>query len=290
MPIVLGLAAAFAYGLSDFFAGILSRRVHYSLVALIGNGVACLATIVALLATTASTPSTQALAWGAASGIGSGLGTLVLFRGLARGRMGVVAPLSALGAAAIPVVIGVVIGDRPSFTAWAGVVLALPAIWLVSTSSEPVGETGSSTDGPRPVMASGAIEGLLAGLCFALLFVGLDFAGDGSGLWPVVAGQATGVVIPAIFLAGTVSRLGGVRMPRRDAALITLVGMLGATAAIAYFLSTQDGLLSIVAVLTSLYPAVTVLLARIVLHEPMARRQAVGLVLAGIAVALIVLG
>jgi uncharacterized membrane protein len=294
MPIVLGLVAAFAYGLSDFVAGIVSRRVHYALVALIGNGVACLVTILALLATTASTPTTQALAWGAASGIGSGLGTLVLFRGLARGRMGVVAPLSALGAAAIPILIGVVLGDRPSIVAWAGVVLALPAIWLVSTSDGATSDEGASAPGaatkPRFGLASGALEGLVAGLCFALLFVGLNFAGDGSGLWPVVAGQAAGVIALAIVLVGTVRRLGGVRMGRRDAALTTSVGVIGAAAAIAYFLSTQGGLLSIVAVLTSLYPAVTVLLARMVLNEAIARRQAVGLVLAGIAVALIVLG
>jgi uncharacterized membrane protein len=287
--IALGLTAAFAYGLSDFVAGLLSRRVHYSLVAVIGNGVACLATIIALIVTAPPEPSTQALFWGAASGVGSGLGTLVLFRGLALGRMGVVAPLSALGTAVIPILIGVGLGDRPSLPAWAGVLLALPAIWLVSTSGESAAETGPTTDA-RPAMASGAIEGLLAGVCFALLLVGLNLAGDGSGLWPVVSGQVCGIVILAVVMAGTVRRLGRVRIGRRDTGIAAAVGVIGAAASTSYFLSTQAGLLSIVAVLTALYPAVTVVLARIVLDERISRRQGIGLALAGLAVVLIVVG
>jgi uncharacterized membrane protein len=301
VSIVLGLTAALAYGLSDFIAGLLSRRIHYALVALIGNGVACAATIAALVLTAPPDPTTRAIFWGAASGIGSGLGTLVLFRGLARGRMGVVAPLSALGTAVIPILIGVGLGDRPPIPAWAGVLLALPAIWLVSTTGEATahGKTGAGNEGQaaprietggRAGLASGAVEGLLAGLCFALLLVGLNLAGDGSGLWPVVAGQVCGVVILGIVLVGTLRRLGNIRIGRRDAGVAAAVGVLGAVASTSYFLSTQAGLLSIVAVLTALYPAATVLLARVVIHERVAPRQALGLALAGIAVMLIVLG
>ena len=289
MAVALGLAAALAYGLGDFLAGLLSRRLHYVLVEVIGHVVACALTVLALLVSTRTSPSSQALLWGAASGVGSALGTLVLYRGLGRGRMGVVAPLSALGAAVLPVIIGVALGDRPSALAWTGVVLALPAIWLVST-------TGRSLQGPAeevpagpPVLATGVVDGLLAGVAFALLFVGLNLAGDGSGLWPVAVGQASALVLLALFTVGTLRRLGIVRLaPRQIAGSIT-VGVLGAAAAVAYFLSTHAGLLSIVAVLTSLYPAVTVLLAAVVLHEAVSRRQGVGLLLAGAAVALIVL-
>ena len=98
------------------------------------------------------------------------------------------------------------------------------------------------------------------------------------------------VTLLAIVMIGTVSRLGGLRLGRRDATAAIGVGVISAIAAIAYFLSTQAGLLSIVAVLTALYPAATVLLARIVLHEAISRRQAAGLLLTGVAVALIVLG
>jgi uncharacterized membrane protein len=286
--IVLGLVAAFAYGLNDFVAGLLSRRVHFALVALIGNAVALAATLGALIVTTPPSPSSNALWWGVASGFGVGFGSLMLFRGLAQGRMGVVAPLSALATAVIPILIGVALGDRPSIIAWAGVLLALPAVWLVSTTGG--GVTDGETDpAKRQVLASGAVDGLLAGVGFALLLVGLNFAGDGSGLWPVVAGEASSLVFLSVVLIGTVRRLGGLRLPRREAAAAGAVGVVGAVGAIAYFLSTQAGLLSIVAVLTSLYPAVTVVLAGVVLHEPIIRRQAMGLVLAGIAVVLIVL-
>jgi uncharacterized membrane protein len=292
MAIVLGLAAALAYGLGDFVAGLLSRRVHYALVAVIGNAVAFAVTVVALVVTTRADPTPQALLWGAASGIGSGFGTLVLFRGLAQGRMGVVAPLSALGAAVVPVVIGVALGDRPSAPAWLGVVLALPAIWLVSTTGNQGSDeaTASRKTAGRPALAAGAVDGLMAGVGFALLFVGLNLAGDGSGLWPVVAGLGTALIVMAVVVVGMLPRLEIRRLAARDGAVAASVGVFGAAAAIFYFLSTQAGLLSIVAVLTSLYPAATVLLARVVLHESISRRQAAGLALAAVAVVLIVLG
>src|SRR3990170_2124335 len=143
LAIALGLGAAVAYGLGDFIAGRLSRRVHYALVALIGNIAAFGVAVLGLGVSTAGGPTTEALLWGVGSGLGGGFGALMLYRGLGRGRMGVVAPLSGLGAAVLPVVVGVVLGDRPSPPAWMGVLLALPAIWLVSTSARP----GSDGDG-----------------------------------------------------------------------------------------------------------------------------------------------
>ena len=104
--------------------------------------------------------------------------------------MGIVAPLSALGTAALPVVIGVALGDRPPAVAWAGVALALPAIWLISTS-------GSPSAGGK--LGAGVVDGLLAGVGFALLLVGLGLAGEGSGLWPVAAMQASSLAILAAF-------------------------------------------------------------------------------------------
>jgi len=285
--ILLGLGAALAYGISDFIAGRLSRRMHYAPVAMIGNLIALATTVVAILVAVPATPDGAALAWGAASGVGSALGTLMLYRGLGSGRMGVVAPLSALGAAALPVVIGVLLGDRPSTAAWAGVALALPAIWLVSTSSHP---DDDEVAGGRPRLAEGVLDGLGAGVGFALLLTGLGLAGDGSGLWPVLAGEVCAVVILGVVLVGVLRRLGPTRWSPRDGAGAASVGVLGGLAAILYFLATHSGLLSIVAVLTSLYPAVTVVLAVAILREDISRRQALGLVLAVIAVGLIVAG
>ncbi len=285
--VVLGLGAALAFGVSDFVAGRLSRRLHYALVALVGNFVALGVTALALVGSPYAGPQPEALLWGAASGVGGGFGTLMLYRGLGRGRMGVVAPLSALGAAVLPVLVGVALGDRPSMAAWAGVLLALPAIWLVSTSARREEEAGGG--GPR-VSKGEVVDGLLAGAGFALLFVGLGVAGEGSGLWPVVAGQASSVVLLAAVLVGTLRGMDIRRSAVRDLAGAASVGILGGAASILYFFSTHEGLLSIVAVVTSLYPAVTVLLAAAVLHEAISRRQGIGLALAGLAVVLIVLG
>ena len=287
MAILLGLTAALGYGAGDFLAGLLSRRIHHVLVALIGDVVALGLTAAALGLTANAGPSSTALFWGAASGVGGGIGTVVLYRGLGRGRMGIVAPLSALGAAAIPVVVGVALGDRPNLIAWAGVILALPAIWLVSTSGD------TTTDEPSAGqlgLAAGVADGLMAGVAFALLFVGLDLAGGESGLWPAAASQVAAVLVLAIVSIAMWRTLGARSLMPRDVVGAASVGVLGAIATIAYFLSTQTGLLSIVVVLASLYPAVTVVLAAVLLQEPIGRRQAIGLVLAGVAVLLIVLG
>lgn len=298
MAAALGLAAALAYGLSDFIAGLASRRASFVLVAVIGNAMACVVTLAVLVPTASAAPAAQAALWGAASGVGSALGTLALYRGLGRGRMGVVAPLSALGAAIVPTGFGVVLGERPSLAAWSGIALAMPAIWLVS---KPQSEDTGPAEGPasagtvaapavrRSRLAVGVADGLLAGLGFALLFVALDLAGDASGLWPVATGQIAALVVLLCF--GLATR-GGRRapVPRRAALGAVSTGVLGATATILYFLSTQAGLLAIVAVLTSLYPAVTVLLAALALREPVTPSQGLGLALAGSAVALIVLG
>jgi len=281
---LLALAAAFGYGLGDFIAGMVSRRLHYAVVAVI-SGIAALVTTVVAIALLSPTSATQsALAWGAVSGIGTALGTLALFRGLGRGRMGVVAPVSGVTAAAIPVVVGVVIGDRPGLIAWVGVALAVLAIWLVSAEAD---TAASEAEGPR--LATSVSDGFLAGVGFAILFIGLNFAGDGSGLWPVLASELAALVAFAAAFLMALPSVERRRPATRDLGMGALVGVIGAGSSIAYFLATTAGLLSIVTVLTSLYPAVTVILAIVVAHESVGRRQSLGLGLACVAIALIVL-
>ena len=279
--ILLALGSALAYGAADFIAGWLSRRSHYARVALLAQLAAAMGTLLASLVV-GGRPSGPSLAWGALSGLGGGLGTLALYRGLARGRMNVVAPLSGVLAAALPALFGLLLGERPGPAALAGLGLALPAVWLTARTEEPAG--------PDSVRASsGAIDGVLAGLGFAVLFIGLQRAGRGEGLWPTAASQLV-AALPMLALYA--------RSPRRasgpeDAWLrygAILAGALVALAAICFFLGTQRGLLTVVAVLTSLYPAVTVALARWILSERIGRWQGVGLALAGASVALISAG
>ena len=285
MASVLALLSAFGYGLGDFVAGMISRRVHYAIVAVVAGISAPIVTIVAVLITTPVVPSPNALFWGAASGVGTGLGSLALFRGLGRGRMGVVAPVSAITAAALPVILGVVLGDRPAILAWVGVALAFPAIWLVSSPEH----DPEVVVGDRPMVATSVSDGLLAGAGFALLFVGLKLAGDGSGLWPVFINELAALPIMAVAAVAALPTIKRRRPASLDLAGAAAVGVIGAASSVAYFLATHSGLLSLVVVLTSLYPAVTVILAVVVAREPVGRRQAIGLVLVSVAIVLIVL-
>ena len=176
--VVLALGAALAYGVSDFVGGVVSRRTSVWPVAFTACLGGAIGTVL-LAVVVPGDPSTSDLAWGLLAGVGSGTGTAFLYRGFATGRMGVVAPVSAVGAAVLPVVIGVVIGERPSPLAWLGILVALPGIWLVSR--EPAG-----LDAARGV-AAGLADGILAGVGFGLLFAALGQVPDAAGFWPVLA-------------------------------------------------------------------------------------------------------
>ena len=279
--ILLALGAALAYGVTDFVAGWLSRRSHYARVAVIAQVVSGLGALLTSLVV-GGRPSGASLAWGALSGLGGGLGTLALYRGLARGRMNIVAPLSGVLAAALPALLGLALGERPGPGAMVGLVIALPAVWLTARTEE---RGGSAPEASR----TSVVDGALAGLGFAVLFIGLQRAGRGEGLWPTASSQLVAALPMLVLYAGTMRppaapEQGWIRIAP------VLVGVLVALAAILYFLATQRGLLTVVAVLTSLYPAVTVALARWLLGERIGRWQGVGLALAGTSVALISAG
>jgi uncharacterized membrane protein len=270
MGILLGLAAAILYGSSDFSGGLASRRLGSLQVTIIGSVVATALAWAALLSLGGPGPSVRAVAWGLVSGLAGGAGTLVLYRGLARGQMSVVGPLSALGAAVVPVAAGIAMGERPSLLTVAGVVVALPAILLVAASGSVRGKFGA-----------GLVDGLAAGVAFGILFVGLAQAGHHAGLWPVACEQ-TGMLL--LTLAVAVKSRQPMRIPVRAAGLPLLAGASGMSATLAYFYATHFSMLAIAAVLVSLYPGVTVLLARALLHERFTPAQRAGLGLATLAI------
>lgn len=277
MGVLLAFVAALSYGASDFVAGVFSRRVTPYAVAAIGQ-LGALAVVIACGPTLvpATHVTTAALAWGALSGVGNGVGTLFLYRGFGTGRMSVVAPLSAVGAAALPVVAGVAWGERPPALAIVGIVLAMPAIALVSRGHR------AQESGRR----RGIGDGLVAGAGFALLFIALGRVPAGAGLWPLVAGQLVALVTVAVATLATRSSL---RTPGRAVGGVLIAGALGGAATVFYLLAAQRALMSVVAVVTSLYPALTVLAAMILLHERIGRGQAAGLVTAAAAITLIAL-
>ena len=265
MTILLSLVAAAAYGLSDFNGGTFSKRAGAWAVSLVAQLTgAALVLVVALVQ--GGSPTGEDLLWALVGGLGNGFGTAYLYRGLASGRMGVVAPVSGVGAVVVPVLAGAAAGERPGLVVWIGIVLALPAIWLVSR--EPV---DALPGGPSP---TGALDGLVAGLGFGTLFAALAQIHDAAGLFPLALNQlVAGAVIVAVA-----SSLRAPWVPRsRYAVGGTVSGALGALATGLFQEATRHGYLAIAAVVTSLYPAFTVVLAATVLHERVHRAQAIGL-------------
>lgn len=282
MTVILALGSAIAYGLSDFLGGIFSRRSSVWPVAVSVQAGGTVFVLAAALLVPGD-PGVTHLLWGALSGVGSGLGTVFLYRGFATGRMSVVAPVSAVGSALLPVAVGVVSGERPTVLAWLGIVCALPAIWLVSAGEGEEGITGERVAS----RSTGVLDGVLAGLGFGFLFVALGQVPSGAGLLPAGLGLATSVPVVVGLAAG----LRQAWVPRRrHVPPAVAVGALAAAATVLFQLASQSGLLTIVSVLSALYPAFTVLLAVLVLREHIHRGQAVGLALAGTAVTLVALG
>jgi drug/metabolite transporter (DMT)-like permease len=279
--VLLGLLAALAYGTSDFIAGAAGRRGDPRAVAAVAQPLGIIAAAVAVVAGRAHDPSPGALWWGALSGVGTGVGTMALYWGLSVSRMSVVAPISGVVTAGLPAVAGALIGQHLSAVAWAGVVAGIPGVALVS--AQPGDEAGGT--GAR----DGVIAGLTAGAGFALLFIALDRAGTGAGAWPLLPGQAVGTGLILAWLIPARSR------PRREAwgpsaRSGSCAGILGGTANLLYLAATGESQLAVVAVVTALYPAFTILLARVVFREHWSRVQVAGMVVSAFAIAAVSTG
>ena len=294
LAVVLALASAIGYGGSDFAAGLASRSAPVIQITLLASAVSALIVLAALPFAASPGPSATALAWGFGAGLGGTLGAFALYLGFRHAAFSVAAPLSAVAAAGFSVLAGLLYGERPTTLALTGIVLALPAIVGVSVSAgggeeeeEAAAEEGAATGTHAGRPAAGVVLGLLAGVGFALLFIGLDRAGSGSGLWPVVA-ATVGEFAAALVAAAAVRSFtlcGG-----RARLLAVITGVAGASGTILFFLATHQGFLAVTAVLTSLYPAVTIVLARTVLGERLTALRLGGLVTAGACVTLIALG
>ena len=216
------------------------------------------------------------------AGTGSGVGVGFLFRGLAAGRMSVVAPLSAVGAALVPVALGFALGERPGTLVTLAILAAFPGIWLVASGDEPAQATGSTDSTGSP----GVLDGILAGLGFGVMFSALGQVPDGAGLWPLTLAQ----VVSAVAAAALAAALRAPWRPTRSSWRAAIAGPLSAVAVLSFQLATQSGLLTVSSVLASLYPAATVVLALVVLKERIHPLQAVGLALCGATVTLVALG
>jgi drug/metabolite transporter (DMT)-like permease len=281
---LLALASAGLYGAADFLGGLASRRASTLAIVVLSQlaGLVLLLILIPLLpAATASRPD---LTWGAIAGVTGGAGVALLYRALAVGTMAVVAPTTAVCAVAIPVLVAIALGERPGPWALGGIALAIVAIVLVSrqasTDADDPPFRGSDRGMPR-----GLGLALGAGVAIGLFFLALSRASADAGLWPLVSARVVSIVL---FAAIGVALGRSFSMDRRVLTIAAAGGALDMLANALYLVATRSGPLSIVVTLASLYPASTVLLARVVLGERLSSAQAAGVACALAAVTLIV--
>ncbi|MDJ0361187.1 DMT family transporter [Rhodococcus sp. H29-C3] len=273
---MLALVAAVGYGVSDFVGGVASRRVAALRVVIVSYPFS-LVVVLLIAPFVGGTVSLVPMLWGLASGVAGGLAVWWFYLALASGPMAVVSPLTAVLVAGIPVLAGLMIGERPGILAFCGIALALVAVVLVSKESpdEATGEVAGGRDMKFTRTVAWLTVG--SGITFALAFICLHQIGDGAGLWPLAASRAsaTAVVWSVALATGHFSAPHGSVLK-----LAAFVGVLDVVANAALLYAYQGGMLSLVSVIASLYPAATVLLAMVMLGERVGRLQQIGMVIA----------
>jgi drug/metabolite transporter (DMT)-like permease len=274
MAIFLGLAAGLLYGAADFVGGLATKRAPLLAVVLLSQAFGAVLLAAALPVVAPAPMVASDFAWGTGAGVAGTVGVTWLYRGLARGRMSVVAPISAVVGALVPLVYGLLSGERPGPPALAGAALALGAVALVTSPSGGEAERG----------ASGATDGAAAGLGFGFFFIFLANTRAEAGLWPIAGARLSSLVVMGALIA--IGRRWS-PPPRGVIPAIAGAGCLDVVSNVLYLLATRRGLLSLVAVVTSLYPVSTVALARAFLKERSTPPQSIGVICAVVGVALI---
>jgi drug/metabolite transporter (DMT)-like permease len=272
LVVIFALFAAAAWGSGDFTNGLSARRVGPFHAVLISYIVGLLALVIVALARLEKLPPPADLMWGALAGLSGMVGLGFLLRGFAVGRMGIVAPVSAVLGTATPIIVAAFTEGLPRELQLLGFGLALVSIWMLSRPEE---------GGGRP---TGLGMALLAGLGFGGYFSAIGQVGPSAVFWPLAAGR---LASSALMVAFALSARRALIPPRAPLRLLTLAGMLDVGGNVFFLLAVQNGRLDVAAVLGSLYPAVTAILARLIAREHMARLQMIGVAVAVLAIALI---
>jgi len=307
LPLILAAFASLTFGVADFVGGMASRRTR-AVTVVAGSHLIALVMIFGLGPFFGEgMPPFADLAWGFVAGLAGAVGLAVFYHALATTRIGVAAPVASVVSTLTPVLYGVVSGERPEAVAWAGMVLAIPAMLLipatrrgeidrVAPGSASVRRVGRKLMGPAidryPLPADphgrtghrAAMLGAIAGFGFGLFGIFISLTGAESGLWPLAGSRVGSLVLMGVLVPLMKARY----LPEREAwPMVATAGILDMTANVLFLLAVREELLSLVAVIMSFYPASTIVLARFVLGERTVRRQLAGLALAGVAVTLI---
>ena len=272
--ILFGALSALSWGTGDFFGGLASRSTGPYRTALYGEAFGLLLLFGAAAYFHEAVTGWDKLFLSAAAGLGGGLGMLILYYAMSHGQMSVAAPVSALFTALLPVVAGTVIDGMPSLAKLAGFVVALAAIWMIAQEKSEKTHLMRLSDLRLP---------LLAGLCFGLYFILMHEATRQTLLWPLIAARSAGTLTVFIFV---LARRDSWRVQRAIWPLIVVNAILDIGGNAFYILAGQGGRLDVAAVLSSLYPGATVILAWLILKERMSLVQKLGILAALTAIAL----
>ena len=275
MVIIWALGAALMYGVADYFGGRASKVSKAAAVTFLGQSTALV--LIAALIIFGDTPvmSTNDWLWSGFAGAGGAIALVAFYQSMSLGSMTVVAPISAIVGMCSPVVVGLLQGERPAPVAYLGMLLAVVAVALV-------GDVLDHHDLPTPLRA--IVYAVISGLGFGVIFVCLAQTSQDAGLWPLL-GQRL-VSVPTVAIVGLLG-VGRLKVDRRVIALAMLSGVLDTTANGLYLLAIHGGLLSLVGVITALYPVSTVGLAITLDQEKLHKSQMVGLVLAAASLAMV---
>jgi drug/metabolite transporter (DMT)-like permease len=276
VALVLALLSAAFYGSADFLGGLAARRAAALAATVSAQGVGLVLVALALPLFPAERPSATGVLWGVGAGVTGGIGVALLYSGLRVGRMSVVAPVTAVCSITIPVLVAIGLGERPGPLGFAGIAVAVASVALISRHDDPAGN-------PQVRDRSIAIA-LASGVAIGAFFVCLARAGSASGLWPLLIARAASTL--ALAAATGLARV-PIAIPRAALPAVVACGVLDVLANALYLVATREGPLGLVATLASLYPASTVLLARVVLGERLRPLQSIGLACAAAAIVLI---
>ena len=278
LAVALSLLASACWGVADFTGGLQSRRVPVVVVLALVEGVGLLAVLAVIVATGEPLPGTRAILFAIGAGTAGAVALGCFYRALAIGTMSIVAPISSTGVA-LPVIVGVATGDRPSLVVSLG--LAIAVVGVLLASREQHDDAAAAAAGRTAVWLA-----LVAALGFGSYFVFSDVAADSSVPWLLVFSRV--LIVPVLIVVALVRRAPA---PARSSLLVlALAGLLDVSATGLYGLANTKGALSVVSVVGALYPVATVLLARVLLGERIRRIQQVGVVAAMVGVALIATG
>lgn len=275
LAVIFGLASGVSWGAGDFGGGLASKRLNVYMVIILSQLIGIVLLLALALGFAESLASPAGLLWGLLAGVFGMIGLLALYTGLARGKMAVVAPVTAAVAAVIPVIVGMFLEGLPSPLQMVGFALALAAVWLLAQDGESITVRIDIRELRLP---------FVAGIGFGLFFVFIDQASNSGVYWPLLAARLSSI---SILIALVFIRREWELPSRTMAPLLVVVGIFETGGNAFFALATQIGRLDVSSILSSLYPATTVLLAAVILKEKVGCPQKVGLLVALVALVLI---